>query len=551
VPRHPAQADAASGDEHSSPYAGRWVARLGGQVVGQGGTPQQALSSAKASRFKEKPQVSFVPFQTPLSYSPLLAQVQAALPKARQVYLVGGAIRDALLGRPSHDLDFALPRNALKTARKVANALQGAYYCLDDQHPAGRVVLTTPEGERHILDFADFRGPDLESDLRGRDFTVNAIAAQLHDPQTLLDPLGGTADLRAGHLRACAPSAFLDDPVRVLRALRFAADYQLHILPETRTAMKQTVDQLPQVSPERLRDELFQILGASRPATSLRALEMLGALPHLLPELATLKGLSLPSSDSPDAWEHALQTLAKLEAILAALAREYDPETAEDLASGLIVLRLGRYRQQISEHLATMLTPERPLRPLLFLAALYLNAGKAGDDSPDYPISGAELAAERAKALRLSKAESERLKAIVSQQQQPTQLRDLGRPLTGKEVYRYFRASGEAGVDVALLSLADLWATHGAALPQDLLAEHLDVLRTLLEAWWEQPQAQVSPPPLLDGNDLIEAFHLEPGPQIGMLIEAVREAQANGEVETREQAKELVQHLLKEERQND
>ena len=167
------------------------------------------------------------------------------MPDGLTVYLVGGAVRDALLGRPIHDLDFVLERDAIKTARHIADALQADFYPLDSERDTGRVIVTNADGTHMLMDFASFRGADpstgsgqsLETDLDGRDFTLNAIALKLSD-NSLYDPLGGAMDLKEKRLRACSPSAFTDDPVRILRGVRLAANFGFHILPETRAAMK-------------------------------------------------------------------------------------------------------------------------------------------------------------------------------------------------------------------------------------------------------------------------------------------------------------------------
>ena len=267
--RPPHENDKADG---SSAYAGRWIARLWDRIVGQGGTPKQAMQAAKSNRFKEKPQVSYVPTSSPLTFPPLVEQVQGVLPKRTKVYLVGGAVRDAILHQESNDLDFAVEKDALKIARKVANALEGAYYRMDEEHETGRVILKQAGGARFILDFAVFRQPDLEDDLRGRDFTINAMAVDLRSPQELLDPLGGLNDLFNKQLRACSSSAFSDDPVRILRAIRFAAKLNLKMTPETRGWLKDSTGEMTKPSEERIRDELFKILDIPQIATSIRAL---------------------------------------------------------------------------------------------------------------------------------------------------------------------------------------------------------------------------------------------------------------------------------------
>jgi poly(A) polymerase len=541
--------------EEQNAYAGRWVARLRGRVVAHGGTPDQARRLAQ-SRYKETPEIVFMPTLSPLSFPPILDSVRRILPQDVQAFLVGGAVRDALLGGQPHDLDFALSRDGIPIARLVANALQADFYPLDPERDTGRVLLTTPEGSRWVMDFAVFRGAErpsspgqnLEADLRGRDFTINAIAYDLRDG-SLHDPLGGAKDLQERILRACSPSTFSDDPVRILRAVRLAAEIDLHILPEARRAMKAAASRLRTTSPERLRDEIFRLLAGPRPAACLRALDLLGALEPILPELMPLKGLEQPAPHVHSGWDHTLATLDHLSGILTALAPDYDPEAASDLADGLLVLRLGRYRRQIGEHLDTPLTPNRGLRGLLFLAALYHDVAKPltrqTDENGqlhywDHDQQGAGMAAERARQLALSNDEILRLETIIRNHMRimfhANRLEKEGKPPSHRAVYRFFRDTGEAGVDVVLLALADFRATYQHTLVQEHWAACLEVCRTLLEAWWEKREQRIDPPALLDGDDLMREFGLPPGPQIGKLLEVLREAQATGEVTSRAQA---------------
>lgn len=534
-------------------YSGRWIAMVRKRVVGQGGTPEQARLAARAARFKETPKVIYVPTERPLVFSPTLEQVRQALPGKVPVYLVGGAVRDALLGRLTHDMDFALQGDALHIARRVADRLGGAYFPLDEERDTARIILTGPQGDRQVLDFAALRGPGLESDLRARDFTMNAMAVDIHQPQELLDPLGGLEDLKSNRLRSCSPGALEDDPLRVLRAIRLAAAYHAHILPETRLQMRAAIPHLNRVSPERLRDELFRILSGRDPATCLRAMEMLGLLPYTFPELAHLKGISQSTPHVADVWNHSLDAVRKLEQILDVLGPVYEPDSASSLMLGVLVLRLGRYRQQINTHLEAQLNPIRPLRALLTLATLYHDAGKPQTREVEqsgkvrffgHAEAGESLVIERARALRLSNIETERLGIVVRHHLRPVLLSQKGEPPTRRAIYRFFRDCGPAGVDICLLSMADVQATYGTTLDIDTWNRLLDVARALLEAWWERPQESVSPITLVNGNDLIEKFDLKPGPQIGHLLEAIREAHAAGQVSTREEALNLAREIL-------
>lgn len=544
-----------------SGYAGRWVALLRGRVIGQGGTPHQALHAAKANRFKETPEIRYVPTSTPLPFFSLLAQIQPALPPDLPIYLVGGAVRDALLNRPTHDLDFVLEGDGNQIARRVANALHVPFYPLDEERGTGRVVLSAPGTDsvhasaRYFLDFASFRGPDLESDLRARDFTINALAVAVRAPDQLLDPLGGAADLLAKRLRACSPTSLQDDPLRVLRAVRLAATFNLQITSETRQWMRAAVEGLDNVSPERKRDEMLRILGGQQIAASLRALDLIGALSKVFPELQILKGVTQSPPHVEDVWNHTLQTVQSLEKILGLLGSlEHDPDAAASLTVGLMVLRLGRYREPIHAHLQKPVSPDRPWQALLVLAALYHDIGKPAARQVDdagrirffgHEQTGADVMAHRAHALHLSNSEITRLKTIVRHHMRPHLLAQMDKLPTRRAVYRFFRDTKEAGVDICLLALADVMGIYGTTLTQDTWNHYLDIIRELLEAWWENPEQNISPPAFLNGHDLIETFNLPPGPEIGQILEMIREAQAEGQVTTRAQAFKLVEDYLK------
>lgn len=474
-----------------------------------------------------------------------LRRVRAGLPGEVSIHLAGGAVRDIMLGRTTNDLDFVLTGDVLALTRRLGNKLGAAYYPLDEERKTARLVQIWSDGTRQKLDFSALRGATLDEDLQARDFTINAMALTLDEQPRLVDPLGGAADLKARVLRACSDQVFIADPVRVVRSVRLATDLECKIRPETTRLIRQAVPLLANVSAERLRDELFRMLDGSSPATAIRLLDMLGALEAILPEVVALKGVSQSPPHIYDVWSHTLEVVQRLNQILAVLAVDYDQEKAANWALGFVSVELGRYRQQINEHLNAALNPDRSLRGLLILAGLYHDVGKPGTQIQDetgrirffeHEQAGAELAVGRARALRLSGDEMDRLATIVYNHMRPHLLAQAGASPSRRAIYRFFRAAGAAGVDICLLSLADSLATYGPTMPQETWARQLSVARNLLNAWWEYPEQAVRPPALVNGNDLIQVFDLESGPLIGQILDEIREAQATGQVNTREQA---------------
>ncbi len=472
------------------------------------------------------------------------------------IFLVGGAVRDALLGRPTHDYDFAVDGLAMDLARKMANALGGAYVPLDEERDTARAVVRDEAGQRLYLDFARLRGPDIQADLTGRDFTINAIAVDLRTGQ-VLDPLDGQADLSKKLVRATTPHTFREDPVRLLRAVRMVADLGFELDPSTARQAQQDAPLLAQSSAERVRDELARILDAPGSPHHLALMDRLGTLSIVLPEIALLRGEPQTPPHHWDVWEHTLYTLGALERLLQQLGMAETlprPETAPPVPEGTwqeIEERLIPLAPHLQTHLAQETGGEERTRLLLLkLGTLFHDVGKPATHSMDdqgrihfygHDAIGAEMAAGRLQLLRFNRREVQEVERMVAHHMRPAYLARSGRP-SRRAVYRYFRALGPAGVEVALLALADHLAIWGPDLIPERWTRLLEVVEQLLARWF-QDHDQVHPPPLISGHDLIETLGVPPGPRVGRILEAVREAQAAGEVHNREEALALAAQL--------
>ncbi len=483
-------------------------------------------------------------------YASVIAAVQSRSDPPRPVYLVGGAVRDLLLGRDGHDLDFAVQGPTRALAKSVANHLGGAFYVMDEERDTTRVVLTDTQGQRLLLDFASLRADTLEADLRARDFTLNAMAFDVTQPDHLIDPTGGLADLRAKIVRACSETSLQDDPLRVLRAVRISVKLQYRIDPDTLRQMRAAVPGLARVSAERQRDELFRMFDGAHVANTIRILERIGVLAQIMPELLAMRGITQTAPHVYDVWEHTLDVISQLERLLHVLVGDYEEESSgADVMTGLAVMRLGRFRDHLKQHFYANPTTERSPRALLFLAALYHDVAKPttrtqGEDGKvhflDHPEDGAEIMRLRAQSLALSSAETNYLDKLVRQHMRihffTNDLSAHNRLPSRRSIYRYFRQTGDTGIDLGLLALADVRGVYGITLTQEIWLAELDICRALFEAFWEQKETVVSPPHLLTGKDLITLFDMQPGYQIGQLLDAIREAQAVGDITSREQA---------------
>lgn len=458
-----------------------------------------------------------------------------------------------LLGREVHDLDFVLPGDGLAAAKAVANKLRGAFYPLDKDRDTGRVVWTDSSGKRWHLDFAVFRNSDLDGDLAARDLTINAIAIDIDHPQYLIDPLGGAADLLASQIRACAPTSFATDPLRILRAARLAVTYKFRILPDTLMGMRTAAGALERVSAERLRDEIFRITDCPQPSACINVLDTIGGLSVVFPELDALRGLKQSTPHVHDAWHHTLDVLSRLEQVVSILTAGFNPDSASNLYTAVVSHRLGRYRERITTQMVSDLSEGRTLRSLLFFAALYHDAGKPETQHADmdgrirffdHDRVGAEILGRRSHWLHLSNHEIDWLKRVVRYHLRPILLGYRDELPTRRTIYRFYRQAKDAGVGVCILSLADVWGTYGPGMPVEVWSKQVDVVRSLLEAWWERPTEIVTPPMFVNGSDLMAEFSLLPGPIIGKLLDEIQEAAAVGDIQDRQQAIALARSIL-------
>jgi poly(A) polymerase len=487
--------------------------------------------------------------------SSLLATVNNLLvEQGIKPYLVGGFIRDALLKRKTADIDIAIAADALEVARGIADALGGRFIRLDEANKIGRVVIAgkkAPSGSRWQLDFAAFEG-GIEQDLGRRDFTIDAMAVDLGqlakgDIQ-LIDPFDGQSDLENGVIRAVSGAAFSSDPARLLRAVRLAAELDFTLDSRTEALVRHHAPLIATVAGERVREELLRLLAAPDSGRFLPYLDELGLLAIIFPEVAQAKGVAQPKEHYWNVFEHSLKTVAAVDFILHQGSWDYYSEQA---------LAAVPWSGAQAKHFARPVSGGSTRRSLLKLAALLHDVAKpqtkalAEDGRTRFlghPKDGAAVATRILERLRFSGKEVKLVEIVIKYHMRPGQMTQEELP-TRRAIYRYFRDCGEAGIDILYLSLADHLAARGPKLNLSGWQEHARLVEYVLTQHAEQEKL-VAPAQLVSGHDLINVFNIKPGPRMGQLLESVREAQAAGEVVTREEALALVRRRLETEAVN-
>ena len=459
-----------------------------------------------------------------------LEALHAILGPSRPAYLVGGALRDLLGGEPTADIDVAVPSGALAAARTLADRLDGAFLVLDDGRGAARLVPAAGRRWRGPqVDVVDFRASDLEGDLRGRDFTVNALAVSLHDlvasgEGAVQDPLGGLDDLRTRTVRLCSPASLDDDPVRALRAAQLGVRPGWRVAAPVGVAAARAAGALDRVSAERIRDGLVGLLGEGAAGAGLRLLDRWGVIDRLLPQRAAMLSTAQPLPHRFDVWEHSVRALEGADALLA---------RAADLV-GL--------DEALTEHLDEPLGDGLRRREVLKLAALLHDVAKPETRTVEagrirffgHDVIGAERVAAIAARWRLSGRISTILARLVRHHLRPMHLAQAGK-ITRRARHRFFRDLEEDARDLLLLALVDAAAVTGRSPWALWRGPESQVLRELMAGHADE-SAVAAAPPLLSGGDIMDALALGPGPEIGRMLALVREAQALGHVTDREEA---------------
>jgi poly(A) polymerase len=443
-------------------------------------------------------------------------EVSAALEAAREAlrgkdaWLVGGAVRDQLLGRETDDIDLAIPGDPKPHARRIARAVRGAAFELSGAFGAWRVVA--PRHAWHV-DLVTLRDDDILGDLAQRDFTINAMAEPLEGGE-LLDPHGGRQDLADKLVRMVSAEALADDPLRSLRAIRIAVELDLTLDDATGRAVSANARGIERVAPERVFGELKRVVSADQVLRGLAMMDAHGLTDVVLPELNALKGVEQSHFHHLDVYEHTL-------AVLDEVTKLDDPVLAEPLADELTRGQAMRWAALLHDAAKPQTRGELPGGRVTFL----------GHDT-----EGAELAKAVLGRLRSSSKLREYVASLILHHL------DVGflvhrRPLDRHTIWRYLSQTKPYSADATLLTVADRLATRGKNAGPAIEA-HLEVAGTLLEA-----ARTPLPAPLLRGDELIRAG-VEPGPAVGELLDQLAEDRFAGVISTREEALARLQELL-------
>ena len=467
---------------------------------------------------------------------PWLQRLQSLAEKRRvRLFVVGGTLRDLCLERTVQDVDLALSGDAVGLARAFAQQLGAAYVPMDPARGEVRVVYR----KRHIVDFSRFKGEGIAQDLGQRDFTMNALACPLaifltSSEPPFIDPYGGWRDIQTHVVRMVSPRSFLDDPLRVLRAFRFAATLEWTIDAITLETMRAAIPRLVDMAAERLHHELLKLFAAPRSGPYVVAMAHLTLLDILFPELAATRGMAPGPGGPGDLFEQALRTYQSVEDLINAPAS---------------------YAPAIADAIAGYVHPEER-QALLKWAALLHHIGTPAPEGgqarePPLGTEHAEHAAQRweriAARFKLSRARTDYVRLVLTHHHRPFELTTLDAQgqLTFALVHRWFKELGEDVLGVFVLAIgAALANCHGSTPACDAIA-----LGQLAARLWEIYRSRILPvisaPRLVTGDDLQAIFGLPPGPRFKTLLGEIELAHVEGRLQTRQDALRWLEQQLR------
>ncbi len=466
------------------------------------------------------------------------------------IYVAGGPVRDWLLDKAVKDIDLVLSEKAISAARYLADTSSGSFVMLDEDFHVARVVVNETS-----FDFSQYRGnaTNIEEDLSYRDFTINAMAIPLDRvlpyilytqqgiicPKkavlpNLVDPFEGRKDLERQTIRAISPSNLFQDPLRMLRAFRFKAILGFDIEPETLEWIKGMADRICHSAPERISTEFDKIMASSRAGETLLDIKACGLLRAILPETEIMEGVEQPGFHHLDVLGHLIETVRSMDALVKDPCIKF-PEC-------------GPFRQWLIEKSQEI--------PWLKWAAFMHDFGKPSKKGMkengrvtfyEHDKEGARMVKAVSKRLRWSRNKAKFVANLVRLHMRPFHLlNDLRRSGPSKRAMR--RLLDEIGEDypaLFLLSMADSMAGCGPMKPEGLDDEIAKLFNKIHHFYLKSLKPVEDSPPLVKGNDVMEILGISPGPLVGQILRAVKEAQVEGVVSNREQALTFIEENFK------
>ena len=484
-----------------------------------------------------------------------VALIAQALKKTDSTaYLVGGILRDSILKIKNPDIDIAVVGNAMNVGNAIANIINGKCFELDSLRGTYRVISSDFKTTTQI-DVSTVQ-TGIHSDLAKRDFTINTLALDLKAvnfvqsvPQfsisQIINDHNGIADLDNSLLRMTNSRVFAEDPLRILRAVRLAAQIGLTFDEQTKAQIKKNNVLISAISAERIREEFLKLLSMENTVANLKTLDSLGILTNIIPELELCRKTEQNMNHHWKVLDHMVETAGQVENIVTGKVINTGP-FPEFIADYIPITDLHRnYFNQIYSEGHNRLT-------LLKLSSILHDIGKPDTKTVQadgkirfltHEKLGGEITYSILKRLKFSNLGVEFIKNQVENHLRPSQISNAGEKPTLKAIRKFYRDTKDASLDILYLNMADYIAAKGPNLTRKEWKDHCRKVEIIQnnESSYKKATNQRK---LLSGHDIMVGLCLKPGPLIGILIEEVEESRMEGLVSNKEEALELIRHRM-------
>lgn len=445
------------------------------------------------------------------------------LKEINEGYLVGGSIRDLFTKNCVFcDRDISI-KGAENFARKIANKWDGTFIELDNENKIYRVVL--PD-KINFLDISELQGNTIEEDLKRRDFTINAIAYDLANNE-FIDVTGGLKDLKNKVLRHIDDKNFEDDPLRILRAFRFYAVTGFKMTIELENALKKYLSLALNPAKERINYEIMKLFGGDFASGALLKMDEFGLLEKIFPCVTEMKKVPPNTHHHLDLFHHVVETVRQIEILYNEISG-FEKEHLDAVDFGgfprINHLKLAGFLHDIGKF-STWTIEESGRHRFI-----------KHDDI------GSKMVVPLLRDLKFSKKQIEYISCMIKNHIYPSNV-IVAPSLNDKVMMRYVRKMGDNVIDNIILAKADRLSARGVDITEEIVNANISGLEKLLDFYLSKKDSLAPLPKLIDGREIMEILNIKPSPKLGEIINAINEAQLNGDITTHDEAVNYIKNL--------
>ena len=447
--------------------------------------------------------------------------------KDKQAYLVGGFIRDILTGKHSPDRDIiVISENIENFSEYLADSLNGHFIELDKINKIYRIVL---EDKINYIDITKPIENNIEKDIKRRDLTINAIAYDLNQKK-IIDLTGGIKDLKNKIIKGISEKNFEEDALRLLRIYRFHAVTGFDIDEKLIQITKKLYKKINEPAKERITTELLKMFEGKYCNSALLKLEETNMLEEIFPIYKEVKKIPSNSHHHLDLLHHLIETVNQIEIIYensTKEVKEYLEATNYGSVKKLSFLKLAGFLHDIGKPSCWTIEEESGRHRFI-----------------KHDEIGSKLVVPILKDLKFSKKQIEYIKKLIKYHIYPSSM--ISAPdVSEKAILKFYRKMDESVIDVIILAMADRLSARGEKVTQKMVDDNINNLTNLLNNYLKIKENITPLEKLIDGKEIMEILNIKQGPELGVIINSIKEAQLDGEIITKDDAIQYIKEKFK------